>query len=108
MIINEPDTPFWVSTLFDRLDTMRQEINARLDHINGTVRRHDQEIHLLKENAHMPESCATVADLVIRVNDLERSYQMSNEMRRRLWKSAAAIGAIVAGVSELVFAFFRR
>jgi hypothetical protein len=101
---NEPDTPFWVSTLFDRIDTMGAQINERLDRINGSVRRHETDIEVLKTHAHPPESCETVDDLQKRVGGLE-----ANDLaRRKVWQGAAVIGAAAATVAELAITYFSR
>lgn len=108
MTPQEPDTPFWVTTLFDRLDTMGNQINARLDKINGTVRRHDSEIEVLRTQSHLPESCRMVADLEQRVASIETRDTADALVRGRVWKIAAAGGAVMAAVTELGLAFFRR
>jgi len=104
----EHDVPFWVTTLFDRLDHMGGEINSRLDRINGTVRRHDSEIEVMKSQTHMPESCKTVEELVGRVTAIETQERANDLVRGRVWKIAAAGGAVVAALTELVLAVFRR
>jgi hypothetical protein len=111
MLPSDPDTaqtPFWVALVRDDIQTLKTEIVQRLDRINGSVRRHDTEIALLKNQTHPPESCQIVGNLAERVEQIERAREVAETAAARIWRIAAAVGALILAITAgLIEAFVR-
>jgi hypothetical protein len=103
------DNPNVLVELIDGLRTAMHrefdEVKNRLDHINGTVRRHNADIAVLQTVAH-PSPCPAGCEVMKEIREIKVEQEVRKKVGVRVIATASAAGAVIAFIADIILRLF--